>query len=634
MKLLNKIAIILSLITTNTIYAEDLSVDDLLKDIATKTDLSEKTKLENGGISYIYTRDDIQKMQAHNLKDILKSTYPFGYNENNFGISDPYSLNKAIPYMSSSIKIYIDNQEITSGLYGSGLILYGNMDIDFVDHIEVYSGNPTFAFSVEPGFTIIKLYSKVAQKDEGSKIVSTLGSYGKKGLNAYTTDFLENDWSYFSYINLIDDKRRKYYNDNSTLSRDSKIKHFVGTLTKENQHILLDAISKNADSFIDSSISATPKEATIDTQYLHIGYDTVFEYLSFLISYDQYDTQSFFEDNNRDILQTNNLLFSTKTDSKSEVYTTGLKYNINIYNNNILMGGKYRLKHFVYDTLQFNYVDVPKHDHTQQTTSTIFFEDQYKNYNNSILTSGISYSQVRNNNSVQDDDLFSYRLGYTYTTNKIVSKTVASHLEVSLDPFLINSIYLENSTSKIATTKTNLILQNIKYKNNSNMYEILASYMDVKDSLVPNTTTGLLQNSEKNLIITSALTRYIKRYNSYNKFEITVGMNKIEHLPSIPVVYEYSSTIKNFCSYKRFDIFNELLFYTNDNTKTNYYDYTFAIKYHKTDDLSFGLKATNILDKAPETNYSVVNLETLQPTTPLMISPIDRAIMLTMEYTF
>ena len=123
-----------------------------------KRDLSEKTKLENSGIRTIYTRDELNRMQVHYLKDILKVLYPINYRENYFGVTDPYNPNTKVPFMSGSIKVYIDDQEILDGIYGSGLSVYGNMDIDFVDHIEIYFGIPTYQYSTEPAVMLIKLY--------------------------------------------------------------------------------------------------------------------------------------------------------------------------------------------------------------------------------------------------------------------------------------------------------------------------------------------------------------------------------------------------------------------------------------------------------------------------------------------
>ncbi len=624
---INKLLLI-GLFACNTAFADDFNIDNLLNNIEKKSDLSEKTKLENGGVSYIYTREDITRMQAHNLKDILKSTYPFGYNENNFGISDPFAVKTAVPYMSSRLKIYIDNQELSTGLYGSGLFIYGNMDIDFVDHIEIYAGNPTLEFSTEPAFTIIKLYSKVAQKDEGSKIAIGVGSRGSKSISGYDTEELDNQWSYFAYSSLIDDNRKQYQNGNATLSRDSNTKHFFGKFYKDNQNILVDIIKKDQDAFIDSSLFATPKDSNIKTTYAHIGYDTKNDNLDFLISFDKHDTKTNFEDLNKP--------YSTKTDSASEVYTIGLNYHLNFNSNRLLAGLKYRLKHFVYDTVKVNNIDLPKSGHDQQVAQTAFIENQYTIASNKILTTGVSYSQVTNNHSIQDDNLFAYRFGYTYTNKNLISKTTASYLEVSLDPYLVNSIYLNNPTKKTDKAKQNIYMQNIKYKKDSNQYELIASYIKVQNQLMPSVTTGLLEAYKKDLKIRSVLGRYTKEYNGYDKLEFATGVNIIKNLPMISKDFkQYSSTIRNLNTFGKYDIFNEILYYKDNIYKKDFYDYSAGVRYHHSDDLTISLKGTNLLDKAKTTSYTRQKItNSLEQDTPLEISPIDKKVMITMEYTF
>ena len=228
--------ILTSLLFVTILNGDDFDIDNLLKDIEKNTDLSSKTKLANSGVRTIYTRDELISMQAYKLKDVLKSMYPARYKENHYGIADPFTLDTPVPFMSSKIRVYIDNQEIISGNFGSGLALYGDMDIDFVDHIELYYGSPTYEFSTEPVFFIIKLYSKVAQKDEGSKVSLSSGSYGANSINFYNSKELE-DWSYFIYGSNGNIKREKHISNNTELSRDKKRNHIFGSFYKKNHNI-------------------------------------------------------------------------------------------------------------------------------------------------------------------------------------------------------------------------------------------------------------------------------------------------------------------------------------------------------------------------------------------------------------
>jgi len=622
------------------VKADDINIDTMLVNIEKKTDLSAKTKLENGGVSYIYTREDIQRMQAHKLRDILKSTYPFGYNENKFAIADPFAVQTAVPFMSSKIKLYIDNQEVTTGLYGSGLVVYGNMDIDFVDHIEVYAGNPTLELSSEPAFAIIKLYSKIAQKDDGSKISIAGGSYGSKEIMGYTTSTLDNGWSYFAYASAIDDKRKKYSSYNSTLSRDNQNVHAFGTFSKDKHHFIVDAIYSDKDSFISSSIFATPENSTIKNAYLHVGYDTKIDDFSILLTFDKSDAKNSFDDVNVQQIEfinnmTNqNIPYAIDANSRSEVYTGGLNYDIKTLSNKLVVGAKYRFKHFKYTKIDLNGEEMQRSGHSQQTTATLFVENQYSVANNQILTTGVSYSFVRNNHSIQDDDLLGYRLGYTYTSKNLISKTIVSHIESSIDPYLVNSIYLNDNSRKVAIEKQDIYMQNFKYKQDLNKYEIVASYIVVKNKLLPDINTGRLDSYDKDLKILGGILRYTREYREYDKLEVTVGLNHIDQLPITDELLQYSATIRNFNTFGKFDIFNEVLGYRDDVANKNYYDYSAGIIYNHTDDLSFSLKGTNIFDTARKTTYTRINPSTMQAGKPLEISPIDRKIMFRIGYTF
>ena len=580
-------------------------------------------------------------MQAHNLKDILKSTYPLGYNENSYGYADPYSFGNAIPFVSSSVKIYIDNQEITTGLYGSGIILYGNMDIDFVDHIEVYNGNPTFEYSSEPAFSIIKLYSKTAQKDGGTKISLRGGSYGSKQLSMHNANEMENGWSYLLYGSVNDNRRKKYNNHNSTLSRDSKTAHLFGSLYKGNHKIFLDIIKEKKDAFVGPGIFATPLVNEHKNEYLHIGYDTKFKNFSFLASYSQLDNTTDFQDANKDsivfvnTMKSLNIPYAISSDTSSQVYTLGIKYHLNFEKNRLLIGSKYREKHFSFDNVLINNTPRPQSKNDKQTVTTLFLENQYNISQNSIFTSGIMGTQVKNNYSVQDDDLLSYRLGYTYTNKNWISKTIASYLEFSLDPYMINnSLYLLHPTKELDQEQQSIYMEDIQYQQNNYFHEVILSYAKVKNRLMPDTTTGLLDPYDNTIKLISLLYRFKMDYRSDDNVEFTIGNNKINNMPTVNSMNQYAATLRNFNSYKKFDFFNEILYFRDDISKKDYFDYTLGIIYHQSDDLSISLKGTNILNKTMESHYAALNPQTFQQDTPLSIAPIDQSIMLGLEYSF
>lgn len=632
--------IILSLLLTlNLLSAEETNIDALLGKIEKKTDLSSKTKLENGGISTIYTREDLRKMQAKTLKDILKSLSPIGYKENRYGLSDPYFMGTTHPFVSSSIRIFMDDQELSTGLYGSGMITYGNIELNFIDHVEIYTGNPTYEFSTEPTYILIKLYSKKAQKDAGSKVSAQVGNFGDSLFSIYNTGEFDKGWSYFAYASQNNDKREKYTSHSTELSRDTQTTHVFASIYDDKNKILIDAGKVAKDSFIDKSLDATPQDATIKYDSLHIGYNGEHKNLSYLLSYDYLHTKTNFSDDVTPLAQRNYMfpLASVNTVSKSYVISSELKYSYTTETNKFISGLKYRFKGFKYDTYELNGFNVPRTGNTKQTIATAFVENQYSLQKNSIITTGVSASQVHNNNSVQDyDNLLMYRVGHTYTTQNFVFKSIYSHVELTLDPYLVNSLFIVPGKKDI--TKQNLFLEDIIYQKESNKYELILSLLRTKNQLVPNINSGLLENYKKTIEVKSALFKWTYEYRQFDKLYIDAEYNTIDNIPGGYSVKnsmrQYKATVRNLNTYKKFDFFNELLYFRDTIQKENFYDYSAGVVYHANEDLSVSLKATNILNRAQTTSYYRVDPNTFQPEAPLQISPIDRHIMLSMEYLF
>ena len=629
MSKINKILFVL-LLQNNLISNDDFNLDNLLNDIEKKTDLSSKTKLENAGISTIYTRDDIDRMQVRYLKDILKLTRTVSYTENRYALPDPAFQGSIQPFLSSPIRVFIDNQEITTSLYGSGLIIMGDIDIGFVDHIEVYSQNPSFEFSTEPTYSLIKLYSKKAIKDEGGKVSISGGSYGSKNISAYHSEELDNDWSYFTYVSQNDDRRKKYYSHDNEISRDKKVSHFFTSFYDDKNSILIEAISSSRDSFIDNSFDATSDTGIIDADSLHLGYDYKGNDFSFLSTYGYMNTKSDFKDSSQ-------TLFSQESKTSSHVLTSELKYYFNTLNNKLISGVKYRFKKFDYEKLEVNDTKLPSTGHSYQAVSTAFVENQYSLKENSIISTGIEYIDVKNNNSVQQDNLFLYRIGHTYTNEKWTNKLINAHIETSLEPYLVNSSNYYVSEGKKDPQEMNSFIEDIIYEDKNKKYELILDYSIIKNYLLLIADNGkLLDNYKKDVITKSATFNFTYKYNNYDKFLLSLRHAQTKNLPNTGI-FKYSTAVfRNISTFNKFDIYNELIFTNNNNYNQSnyYYDYTLAIKYKHTKDLSISLKGENLFNKAKTTSYSRIDPTTAKPEEALNISPIDKRIMLTVEYLF
>ena len=269
-KMIHKSLIFLYLLFSSTVSAEN--IDNLLQDYNKKNALSQKTIDENKGHLVLFTREKLEEMHAKTLKDVFKTTPMLYYHENRYALPDPLTSGALEPYKSNFIRLYIDGVEITQGWMGSGLMLYGDVNIDFVDHIEFYYMTPSFETTVEPAYLTIFLYSKDPKRDSGGKLDLSGGS---RGYNSQSISYGEQkeDLSYMVNFSHTDEKRETI--DNGTtrpLSRDFERTQLFSYIKTEDQIFHLQVMKKETDSLAGMSWDATPLESKIDYLNLHMDY--------------------------------------------------------------------------------------------------------------------------------------------------------------------------------------------------------------------------------------------------------------------------------------------------------------------------------------------------------------------------
>jgi len=640
-KRFNVSLLISALFFSTSLYSieSNLDIDSLLDDIKNKTDLSEKTKLENSGISFIYTRDDIERMQARYLKDILKSGSIFGYSENKYGLPDPLTQGDSMPFMSSSMRVFIDNQEITGGMYGSGLILYGDLDIEFVDHIEIYTQSPTYEYSTEPTIMLIKLYSKSSVKDEGTKI-SLLGAQDKSlRINAYTSRELSNNWSYFTYVSRENLNRTKYKSFDTEISRDKKVAHIFSSVQNENNNIYVDFIKSKRDGFSGPSLDATPTGNSLDLTSFHIGYDSKIDNFAFLIAYDYFATKNNLTD---DVTPIQSEPFngtypysSLNIETTSKIFSTELKYKRKIDKHSIIIGTKYRYKKYYFNKYLLNNIKMPHKKNTQQCVSTLFAEEQYLVMQNMMLTAGIQNVYVYNKDALTNkkNNLLLYRFGITHLIDRFIFKTVFSHSESYLEPYLIDSSLVVDG--KIKNNSSDTIYENIIYKTEYNRYEIVVGYQINENYLLPDKDNrGKLNAQNQDIQASLAIARWEHKYNKYDKFFTKLSYMNVQNIGDLENYNSYKFVVRNLNTYKKFDIFHELIYDRDNINKENFYDYSTGFVYHHKKNLNLSFKAENLFDKADVVSYIRIDPVSFEEEEKLKVSPIDRRFTLSMEYLF
>jgi len=606
-------------------------IASLLKKIEINSDLSEKTKIENGGVYFIFKRSDLERMQVKTLKDIILTLPMIEYKESSYGFPDLFTYGDNKAFMSNYVRIFLNNQEIATGMFGSGFMMFGDMNLDFIDHIEVYFQNPTYEYTTESSLIVIKLYTKTAEKDNGGKIKTSYNLYNSKGVSLYTANQFINGWNYFNYLSYYQNRRKKYKVDKTSVYRNHPTFQILSSYYNKNNHFLLQAFSQNRDSFLDTSIDNTPISAKVKSKFLHLGYDGNIENFALLSDFDYKLTDSYFKDEKNSDDDYPIYMQIAKIDAK--LFNTEIKYRF-LTDKSLLIGGiKYRFKWFKYDKLIRNNEKLPRTGNTNQQLVSLFLENQFFFSKNSIFNFGIMGGDVKNNSSKQQDKILNYRIGHTYFRNKFIFKTILGHTEFSIDPILVNSQNYLIKDEKVKLIKNNAFQENIIYKNNNHKINFLYSYSIFKNYLVPDISDKyLLFNTDKKIKNYDIYLSYENNYNDIDKLFIS-GEYLFYEVPLFKKVRKYKYSIRNLQTFDKVDIFNEIvLTFVNDDRKF-YYVYNCGVKYHYSNDLVFSLKGENIFNNSYKQYYMREDKDgNLLPVTK--ISPIDNDIILSMEYYF
>ena len=609
-------------IVTVLLWGSD--VEELLNQYDHKNDLSQQTIDENKGHLFLFTRERLEKMHAKTLKDVFKTAPVIYYHENRYGLPDPLTGGTLEPYRSNFVRLYIDGVEITQGWLGSGLVLYGDVNIDFVDHIEFYYATPSYETSVEPAYLTIFLYSKDPNRDNGGKIDLVQGSrgYNSQSLSyGETTDKL----SYMVNLSHTDAKREKVPNGtNRPLSRDFERTQLFSYIKSDKQFAHLQIMEKKTDALAGLSFDATPLVSKVDYLNLHLDYGIAFS--------ENWQAQFAYDWLRSDIKQEDDLPFvivggvpvtTMNATTKNSTYSGELTYKKQYGKHHIATGLKGRIKRL--DTFNLQGIGDITPSFDEETIISAFFQDQYVLSDTELLSLGVEYSKITRNAVIDNEDLLQARVGYIVHHDKWSYKAYLYRTMFALDPF---SRYLGLSNpSDVPAQITMGITQELSYTDEKSRTRLMLLLMKDKNGLVQNMGTG------KTKYFFSVL-NYDYDFDIDNMLKVQLYYARYKDIFFLDKLEDYSGYVSLFNSYQDFDFYNGIVWHQNSIDHTNYFDWTSTISWNATENLTLTLKGDNLLDKAKRSDLQRINPLNGTLLTPLSISPIDRRITVELEYTF
>jgi len=604
-------------------------IDSLLNEYETDSELSNKTKDESAGNLIVYTRDDLERMQAESLQDVLKSLRLFAYTENRMGQPDILNQDPMI-YYSSSIRVYLDETELLTAMTGSGLILFGNMELDFIDHIEVYQGFPSFDFGIEPATVVIRLYSKTAEHDEGGRVKATLATNGKNKQNVYYTN-IEDGVSYFIYANRTDDIKDTYEHQGQTLRRDTKTNRFYGSVGVENHTFNFHVMKSDGDAFMGAFIGNIPENTSKKNMFVNLSTSSKFMDDTLALNFSYIKTKnkvSYAYDAGKAPYFLPGTTSSYLQEQEESSFTASLKKEWKLDTHTVSVGTQYRYKDFDMDNIEINSLSMPTNQaYDREDIYSLFIQDLISLSENNLVTLSVMDQEYIRNNNMKNQNTLQLRLGYIYTNKEWVSKTFISSQQFATEPYMA----MQNPDLEEQTYTS--ILQEVSYQTSQTLSKVILGY-GINDKMIVDDGSGV-RNSDITSALHLIIAEFTLHFSQKDKLELQANYWSFESpLEGGDDTEHHSYVARMLNSVSDFDIFNELVVHQGYSNTDTGYDYSAGVKYQVNKDFHINIKGENIFDTGLEADYMNQVIPYSSSNDSVYVPVTERRFTLGMEYLF
>ncbi len=622
------------------VFAENLSIKNLLGRYELASDLSNQTKKESAGFLIVYTRKDLDRMQIKTLKEVIDKIPFIRYNEDNGGLTSPlYSPYQ--PEQPNGIKVYINDRELITPYNGNALKLFGQMSIGFIDHIEVYMGVPSQEFGIQASWFTIKCYTKEPRREETSLLGGSLGSYGTKEAYGFSAKSLDK-FSYMVYINNRNLKRAKTNYNQTSLSKNKDITNFYGIVKKNHLSFEMQASTGSMDNFMGRSLNIDPKQNYTDFDYFYSGVYYKNNSVKAYINFSQDRTNH--TDISKSILGfiplpfpfppyiynsmhirlkekvSDAALFKTFYKNKNKL-TIGLQSRYKTFNFSQFELGSKSLK----DTLKYN----------KELILSFMAENRYQFNKSNLLTLSLKYDKKYENKEVSNYTLLSGRIGYIYHNEHWTSKSFIflGSTSPTMQALWQNRVFYHQTTDPKKEKDFALATQ-LSYTGNNNTVSLLLSHTFAKDQLYFDGTH--YKNNNKKIYFNAFSLRDIYNFDIENKlifnYWTDVTRPQGESISSGSKYYGISISSSN--TFGKFDFYNELLYKHWKSIEKNGWNLNSTLTYRYSRKLNFYIKGENILNKALKADYFAVNPLSNVTNTINNTNVMDRRFWFGVEYQF
>ncbi len=603
-----KIYILLFFIFHSLLFSNDL--DNLLQQYNTTSEKSLQTIDEKLGHVFIYSQKDIQLMQYNKLNDILKELPLINFNKNRFGVLtvSPSATKAAV---SGFLRIFINDHEVSSIYNQSASSSWGDLPLDFIDHIEIYYGESSFSYGNETGIYFVRLYTKKGIKENGTEL--NLKGTSKNSFAQSMTDSkaYENGWSYLAYVSNEKSNESAKYKDN-VLNNDATRRYLFLNLNNETTDINMAYNDLKKDNYAGLAYDSVPDDGEIVTKDFFIDVTKYFlddSSLKANVSIDVNDMKNEEENQEGMFLTPFRNLKKIDIDLKLTKLKANLTKSYEYGNNSFVTGINVSKKTYETKTLKtVNFSNKETNlsrytDFDEENVFSLMLEDDYKLFDNLILIGNAKFDKYKRSGLIDDISEELYRVGAIYTPfENFGLKTF--YTKTYLPPSFYNVDY--------AFSNRNLDVQKYKfftvegvYTTENQKFRVTHHNVQIDDFLYYHPKYGFMNISDHTIKTEGFIYSYDYQLSDSDKLSLNYFATKITETVNNS---NKGATIKYMGEYDKFEYFTSLIYrnaysYANLNVDASY-NISLGTSYNINKNLKVSLKGENLLDSSTQSVFS------------------------------
>ncbi len=615
----------------------DESIESLMGSYAKRADLSERTKRESDGYLIVFTRQELDRMQIRSLREIIEKIPFIRYNESRLGFSASFYA----PYQPdppAGMRVYINDRILYTPFFGNALKLFGQLDMGYIDHVEVYYGLPSQTLGIDGAVIVIKMYTKDPERENTSLAGLVAGSYGSSELYGYTTS-KDEEGSELFYLDYKNMHRKESRYKSSTLSKDRESTNFYSQIERGRHRFEVQAIGGRLDTFLGYSPHLDPLDPHLSFRYLFGGWgyknrETGVESFLHLTrnSSSHYDASKtmlgiypsaqgaiLFSSSRLKIVQ-----HHAEAQLKKSFASDGAESSLGVQ----AKTGRFSFEEAYLDGKPY---DMPSR-FNRQTALSLFAQGSYLIDESRIVVGSIKGDRYLMDDDMRDYSLLSGRLGYIYNGGRWLSKSFIFYGSFAPEAkSLFENRYLYRQSGDPDAERSLIVSTKITYRERKRETSLLAARYIKKDAL--HFDGRGYDNFEDDIVIDCILFEHIYSLPGAGRFKLDVWTNLQQPHNSLPNRNTYGAIADYSRSLGRFDLHTALVYTYGPGLKPGW-DLEGALTYRPSRRVSLFVKGSNILGRALKSDYYGIDPVTGEVTRANGLDVIERRVWAGVEYQF